>query len=259
MDNMVDMLSFLNGDPASNVASAAGNTFGAVSQTMTYIAIAAGLGVLTLGLFYLLSFKHKVVLYKATNSGTVVTFTKAREFKTKEGVAKWRFLDSKLIKFSYPAPTNDFVQLSDKGKFVAHGNFSLDGTFNWRKISNSPDSPDSFTSEEKLMSYVEMRRAMEYVKPKLSDKLLALAPAMVILMILVIFMIFFGDVVEPFKDSAKSQSSLTIEVIKAQEQLVTTSERLALASERLSQVYNGLPVTPPTGNNSLKAGDVIPN
>lgn len=258
---MVDMLGFLNGDPAANVASAAGNTFGAVSQTMVYIGIAAVLGALTLGLFYLLSFKHKVVLYRATNSGTVVTFTKAREFKTKEGVAKWRFLDSKLIKFSYPAPTNDFVQLSDKGKFVGHGNFSLDGTFNWRKISNSPDSPDSFTSEEKLMSYVEMRRAMEYVKPKLSDKLLALAPAMVILMILVVFMIFFGDVVEPFKDAAKAQSGLTIEVIKAQEELAVTSERLALASERLAQASYGLPLTPPTGNgnNSLRAGDVIPN
>jgi hypothetical protein len=153
---------------------------------MVYIGIAVVLGAIVLALFYIMSFKHKVVLYKATNSGTVVTFTKAREFKTKEGVAKWRFLDGKLIKNSYPAPTNDFVQLSDKGKFVGHGNFSLDGTFNWRKIANSPDSPDSFTSEEKLMSYVEMRRAMEYVKPKLADKLLVMAPALIILMILVV-------------------------------------------------------------------------
>lgn len=254
-----------NSATGSGIGQTVSNGFGSFSVAMYYLFIGLIVLAIVFALLYIMSFKHKVVLYKATNSGTVVLFTKAREFKTKEGVPKWRLLNTKLIKNSYPAPTNDYVQIAENGKFVAHGNFTTTGTLNWRKMSDNPETPDSFTSEEKLMSYVEMRRAMEYDKQKLSEKLMLLAPALVVLMILVVFMIFFGDVVEPFKEASGQIQALNVKVMESQEQLTVTSERLALASERIAQVYNGYPVTPPDPKNfvnvtsGLKAGQQIPN
>lgn len=170
----------------------------AVTQTIYYVLITALIGAILWGSMYLLSFKHLVRVRQKTAGGYIVIDTKAREFKTKEGITKWRIL--KYIKTAIVAPTNNCLEITGKGKYSAECQRALDGTITWSVKDDTGKVTGEVTTEERLITLSEMRRAEEYKKQKLSDKLFQLAPIMALLIILVLFMVFFSDVVQPTKE-----------------------------------------------------------
>jgi len=158
--------------------------------------------------WYLLSFKHLVRVRQATASGYVIIDTKAREFTTRDGMKKWRLL--KWIKQTVTAPEVDYLEFTKKGKFSAEADRSANGDLNWRKRSGDPNLKDVFTSEERLITATEMRRANDYLNKGIMDKILAMAPAMMCIIIVVLVFTFWGKFVETTSNAA-SQAAVASE------------------------------------------------
>jgi hypothetical protein len=213
----------------------------AVTQIIIYLLITTIIVITLWGGMYLLSFKHRVIVRQKTASGTVVIQTKARQFTTKDGITKWRLL--KYIKESTMAPPMEFLQLTVKGKFWAEADRSMSGDMLWRKRSESDGIGDQVTSQERALLISQMRRADEYLKKGWGDKILALAPAIIIVMILVIFMMFFSNTVKPTIDLA---STLTV-----------ASEKLTEATNNLAYAYQA---AYPEGirRNNITGMEIIP-
>lgn len=196
-------------------------------------------------LFYLLSFKIQVVVRQQTASGYVVVNTKARQFKTRDGVTKWRLL--KYIREVHTPPATTFMELTKKGKFHAEADRTLEGVMTWRKRSILPDGLDTFSGEERLVTMIEIRRAEEYKKKKGLDKLLAMAPLLIIVIMLVIIFAFWGSFVDSTSKAAAS--------------IGPASDRLAQASDRLANavlVAYGEDITVGEGGNQTYFGTVPP-
>jgi hypothetical protein len=71
---------------------------------------------------------------------------------------------------------------------------------------------DSFTAEERTMTIHEFREADAYKKRKLGEILVGLAPLIAIVMILTIFMLFFGQTVAPTIELANSNVAASKEL-----------------------------------------------
>lgn len=192
-------------------------------QFLVYMAITLTITALAWGCTYLLSFKTIVQVRQQTASGYVITHTKARQFRTRDKVLKWRLLND--LKKTHVPPATDFLSLTKKGKFYALADKSITGTLTWRKLGATPDNPDEFTSEERTIQVIENRRADEYKKKSNMDKILALAPSLIVVMILVIVLAFWGNFVES--------------TTKASDKVALASDRLAVASDRLAVAIQG--------------------
>lgn len=218
----------------------------AITTMIVYMFIAAFIGAVLFGCLYLLSFNKPVRVYEETSAGWKYVDTKARQFKTKDGITKWRFL--KWIKESHPAPSNDVLFLNSKGKTSAEGIRSMDGNVQWVKRDFKKGSVEQLSGEEKAMMVQEMRRAEDYKKKKLGDLIRDIMPFIVLAMILIIFMVFFNDVVQPsveLGEQVKASSALQSESMNKM------SEVCLIA---FKQNYLG------NGSQVLKPGDpFVPN
>lgn len=217
----------------------------AITTMLVYMFIAAFVGAILFGCLYLLSFKIPVRVYEKTNAGYTYVDTKARQFKTKDGVTKWRLL--KWIKETHPAPNNDLIFLSSKGKPSAEAIRERGGFVQFVKRDLNGKMPTVITGEEIQMTVNEMRRAEEYKKKKFSDLLKDIFPYIVLAMILIIFMVFFNDVVQPSVEYGNQLKAVG----------VAQNEAMLKMSEACLRVYGEQP-----GFNSSvpKPGDkFIPN
>jgi hypothetical protein len=180
---------------------------------LTYIFILLIVCLLLWGAFYLLSFKNLVRVRQKTASGYVVIDTKAREFTTKDGVKKWRLL--KWIKHSIIAPPIEYIEFTKKGKFSTECDRQSDGTIHWRKRSGEPSTGDTFTSEERLITASEMRRANEYNKQGLLDKVFQLAPMIMMVIIVILIFAFWGDFVDTTSAAASQAATASTKLAEA--------------------------------------------
>lgn len=198
---------------------------GAASSFVTwleYILIAVGVLLIVWGIFYILSFKNLVRVRQQTASGYVIIDTKAREFTTKQGIKKWRFL--KWIKTSYLAPSREFLEFTRKGKFSAECDRDTDGSVFWRQRGKKPDDLDNFTSEERLVTIDDIKRAHEYNKQSGWDKLWQMAPVIACIIIVVLIFAFWGDFVKGTTGAA--------------DKVAYSADKLAIASDRLAESNN---------------------
>lgn len=202
------------------------HTSSVAGQFFMYLLYAALAGGVTWLCTYLLSFKIIIIQRQNTSNGYVLNFTKARQFRDKDGVLKWRFLNS--MRFTHNPPASEFLSLTRKGKLIAECDKTMTGTITWRKVSLLPENPDEFTSEERLATIVEIRRAEERKKKSDLDKLLAVAPSILVVMILIIAFAFWGNVTDAATKANTAQSQANV---KATEQLAQASTVLAAAIE----------------------------
>ena len=215
-----------------------------VTTVVIYCLIAVLVGSILFACLYLLSFKYPVRIYQQTSGGWVYLDTKARQFKTKDGITKWRFL--KWIKESHPAPNNDLLFINAKGKNSAECIRHMDGKVNWVKRDLNGVKPTTLTGEEMAMTVGEIRRSQEYLKQSNMDKILALAPIVFTLIIMILLFAFWGEITKSSNEVAA--------------QLSSSSDRLAVASDRLADAYaKAYPEIVPKNSSSqgLKPGDVI--
>ena len=136
----------------------------------------------------------------------------AKSWKDKKSGTIWW----KLLKYrtKIPEPPSDCIDISNKGKKLAEYFKTDDGQFipikvdfDYEKFKKgdpiekiAPFRP--YNNNQRSMLVQEHREAEAYKKKNISDLLVQLAPLLAIIMILVAFMLFFGEVVAPTKDFA---------------------------------------------------------
>lgn len=194
---MVDFSDPLNMVDASKLASTASSA-GHVMVLLLYAIVAL---VVVYGLIYLLSFKYKVRVRQKQGSSYVVIDTKARQFKGKDGIVRWRLL--KYITQSVEAPSSEQVEIGKGGKLCAECDRSIDGTLAWRSRAVSSDDLDVLTPEEKSMALQQMRQAQEnYGNNSAWDKVLQFMPIIVPIVVLILLIAFWGDITKSASEVA---------------------------------------------------------
>lgn len=190
-------------------------------------------------IFYYLSFNKRVIVRRVINGRTVIIYDKARQFKTKEGVVKWRLWKSKFV---VGLPPDDCIDISTKGAYVAECFLSPDGNLKWLAFDNNSQNVSPFTSEERTLLVHEYRESENYKKKKLGEMIMTLAPFLAIVIILVVFMIFFSEVVAPTVGLANSLTSATIDMKESMLRMEAVClNRPQLLSNNLTGNFTRLP------------------
>lgn len=147
--------------------------------------------------------------WEELNSGKVWREFKAKEYKDRDGVTKWSLWEgfAKTLFANnkrFPKPPKNALYPDNKGKVVGIGYIKNDMVIFPDEIETefSEDKLKSlkieaFSSEDKSVLVNELRTAEEYKKKKLGDLVLAAAPYMAMVIIVVCFMLFFNKTVQP--------------------------------------------------------------
>ena len=165
--------------------------------------------------FWYFSFKHRVRVRKVLKNGrALIIDDKARQFKDRNGAVWWKCLKSNL---KIAEPPSAALEVNSRGKIYAEGYLLSDGRFVWRdndldvaeldKHTKSDDAVrgkyDAMDSEERALYAMELRESQQYKKKNIADMLAVAAPYIAIILIFALFMIFYGDVVQPTKEMAE--------------------------------------------------------
>jgi len=166
--------------------------------------------------WYISSFKHQAIIRLMTGQQEIVLKDKFREIKDKNGVKRFQFLRRRIKPV---APEKEAIDITKKGKMFVELRAFPDGTIKWlsSRGSSSPmvEGFAQLNSEDATMLAHEIRESIAYKPKKLNEIVLQLAPYLVILMILVIFMIFFGEVVAPTAGLADKLATASDTLAKA--------------------------------------------
>ena len=228
-------------------ATSVANTIGDVGSALIWILVVAiGVGIFVTIVWILSYRKKKVVLYEKMANGFRIREYRAKEYTNKDTIVKWRLWGSWQVT-SKPPSKSTFQ--NEKGKMVAVG-FLIDNHIVWSdeiKIDVSDGKLksinfDPLVSEDRAVLVQELKSAEDYKKKKMGDLIAAAVPYIALIIILVSFMIFFGEVVQP---------SVTIS-----NQNVVIMDKFDNLIERLDVMINNRPLLQ---GDSLTGNVTIPN
>ena len=211
---------------ANNVGATVGDMF----LWILVLIIIIGLAVFFIN--FLSYTKRKVILYEKLSNGTRFKIVMAKEIKTKEGIPKWKLWG---VKKRFDAPPNESLYSDNKGKLIAQA-FYINENIVWVKAQFNNTTEDlnkinfePFLSEDKSVAVHEFRESEQYKKKTLGEFILNALPMITIVIIIAMFFIFFGQVVEPS--------------IAMGNQLVASQIQMDKTIEKLDVLINNRPVT----------------
>lgn len=187
------------------------------------------------------SFKHEAIIRLMTGQQEIVLKDKFKEIKDKNGVRRFQFLRRRIKPV---APDREAIDITKKGKMFVEVRIYPDGNLKWLS-SRGTSSPvqegfAQLNSEDATMMAHEIREAIAYKPKKLNEIVLQLAPYMVVLMILVIFMLFFGEVIAPLETLSVQLGDASAK-LSAACQIVTAPPVASVSSVPIPNIIPGVP------------------
>lgn len=159
-----------------------------------------------------------------TNGVTIIRDTKIKEKKDKDGVKYW-LVKGSLFKKSerIPIPKENAISVMSNGKKVVEAWQLPTGEYSFC-IDEGPklNSFKSFTVNQRLMYIDEIKKANEYGQTQWGHYIPIIASGMVLIIIFVIALTFWGDVVAP----AQELQATNLEIAKTQSEIMTTLQEL---------------------------------
>jgi hypothetical protein len=184
-----------------------GGAVSGITTAVIYILILLAIIGIMWFIFYWLSFKFPVTIRDIANNRQIIGKDLAKRIKDRNGVYWWKL---RRLREKIPEPPSECIDVNKKGKKSLELFRADDGSFipievkfnytEWKKtqlLNKATESFKPFGSNQRTMYVHELRESETYKKKKLSDTLMAIAPYIAIVLILVIFMIFFGETVKP--------------------------------------------------------------
>ena len=203
-----------------------------LADTILYILLTAvTIGVIGF-IWYVLSFKFKIRVRESVKGRTIIKDDRAKIVKDKRtGSIYWKLLKYKR---RIPEPPSDCVDISVKGKklveYFRTGDdqfIPIKVNFDYQNFKESGFRP--YNTNQRSLLVQEHREANDYKKKSLSDMFMTIFPFVAVIMILVVFMLFFGEVVAPMKElSSSNQAFMTksFEVWESMEDIILEREQL---------------------------------
>ena len=154
-----------------------------------------------------MQFKHKCIVRQEDDGSSLTRVVKTREVVDKDGSHWWKL---KGFKEKIPRPPNNCIYLDNKGRFIAKF-FQLDGGELKPVIDTSfgkvLDEHAITVSQRQII--VNQLLKVQRTKGKTWLELAYWAvPIMAVAMILIIFMIFFGEAVQPLVNLGNTNNEL---------------------------------------------------
>lgn len=222
------------GIDTSQVAS----TVGDISVIMMWVIVLALVGVAVWFIWYLLSFKKRVLILERRKNGIIFNgFDKAKEIKTKEGIRKWKLLRNRI---TMTRPPGNSLYHDFKGREVGVA-FLDNETIAWPEIEVDFNDESlarikfvPFTSEDRTALAHEFRQSDEYKKKRIIDMVAQLAPLGALVIIVALLLLFGGDF---YKSVAEPSTALANKVGESLDKMDGIVNRLdTLINNRQLQV-----------------------
>lgn len=155
-------------------------------------------------IIYWFSFKVEVNLRYKTKGPHQVLRKKGKYSTDRDGMEKLvvRFNLFKRIAFKMPPP--DAIQIGKKGKHALDIELSGDGRHRYLTINSDEGNFEPFDSDDRAFQIHEGEKRVMRRKKTLGEIIMAMAPLIAVIIIVVSFLAFFGDVVKPVTDAANS-------------------------------------------------------
>ena len=188
----------------------------------------AFVGIISKIIYDEIQFKHTAII-KENNKGTELRrILKAKEFIDKDGNVKWKL---RKIKESIPRPPNQAITLNDKGRFTVEF-YQLDGGEIKPVVDNGyfKENQDEFirmskpvTPSQRHIIISEIQKANRDKKKSVAEIITFAVPFIALVMIITMFMIFFGEAVQPMINLGDKNEVMLDQV---NEMLITTNRIL---------------------------------
>ena len=199
--------------------------------------------------------KYKIdVIVKEVNNGTKLTaFDKAKEIQV-DGDATWWYL--KKAKTKIPPPPSQCVEISPKGKKVVQL-YKIDGGeyvpakdgFDFSdkdKTEKLLSKIQPFTASQRQMLVSQQRKSLANVKQTMGEILAKAMPYMAMTMIIVCFLLFFGEAVQPSIDAGDKFVQVSNNLIKVTNHLdQIINDKMVISDIEDSTPQPPMNVTPP--------------
>lgn len=149
------------------------------------------------------SFKIKFRVFIITGTKSLVRDRFAKVIRKKGQAPKWKLRGGGYV----PIPQPDQIGLGQKGNLCVEADFTENGEYIYRKmtsnLTNLKDS-DMFdpltTIDKEFFANEFIDGVTKYKKKNIMEILLQLAPALIMLIVFIMLLAFWGKVVEPFKE-----------------------------------------------------------
>jgi hypothetical protein len=229
--------------------------FSGITTAVMYILIGLAVAAFIWLIFWWFSFKIRVRIREIVKGRTVIKEDRARRYKDRDGIYWWKL---RRYRVKMPEPPSECIDITAKGKKIIEFFMADDGSFvpievkfnydEWKAqqlSSRDSNAFKPFTTNQRISYVHELRQAETYRKKKLGEILMGIAPMIAIILILAIFMIFFGEVVKPMNGTNAA--------------MVETAKSLTLASDTLSETCLGRVRLQIEKTNGTINGDSPPN
>lgn len=210
-----------------------GNIFG-VSYYTILIVMLLVFGVLGIYLLWnFMNYNKNILVRKIIAGGRkVILKDKAREYKDKDGVIKYKFLK---LKITAPIPTPEAIEVDKRGKEFLECYLSETGEVQW--ITDKNDKINSlapFTTNQRQMLQHEFYKAHLEKGFKFSDYLMPIVFVGALVILIISLLVFYGDIAKPVLDMGDKVSGMQKQQIDMQEKM---NEMLDKVNAMLNATY----------------------
>jgi len=221
---------------------------------LIWIFIIAFVGIITFMFLLLSKYKHKITIRMDTATGKRLKKTRAKEIK---GTSKWKFLFEKR---EVIAPPSECIEMDEKGRYHVDCYISRDGEISyrrdpwsfkdvptnikelreeqpeeykkqlaaWKKLNHVIESNPLTPKQKSELIRQEQKRA-EWKKNGVLNTLERIAPLVVMLVIFICLLVFYGSIAEPSLNMADKMASIQetqLEITKEQGKITNTLNNL---------------------------------
>ena len=156
---------------------------------------------------FLQKYKHTAVIKDCVNKNKIVATDKFRIITNKDGTTWWKLLKTK--KTIIPAP-QECVEITKKGKYFVQFYRIEEDTFVPCKDNFDPSTEEvkkqiseniqPVTTNQRSLMINQYQKAERNRKKSISELIAMAVPYAALVMIVVMFMLFYGEAVQPIKE-----------------------------------------------------------
>ena len=178
-----------------------------ILSMLVWVLGSTALGVIGWFLYDEMQFKHKAIVKQNDKGMSLTKIIKVREIRDKDGSLWWKL---KGYKENIPRPPNQCIVIDHKGRFISHF-YELDGGELKPMIDKGDkeilDSHAVTTSQRQIivnqLLKVQRQKGKSWV-----DLAYYAVPIMAVVMIIVVFLVFFGEAVQPLANLGNTNNQL---------------------------------------------------
>ena len=169
-------------------------------------------------IYKLIKYNKRTIIRTVTGNNVIIQTDWSKEYKDKkDGVYYWKL---KKRKHKIPRPPSKALDVTNTGKewvelyYIGQGQY-VPCKADKPDFSQNPEFVNTFQpiTESQRQTYADqMEKSLGFKTKNLWDFMPLIAPGVVLILMLVVFMLFFGDVTQPIAEMADKTTEMSKEI-----------------------------------------------